>query len=194
MNFKNLKRFLPFVILFLIILTISLITFRAEKRLNLDQERISNNFDAKASKNYLQLPEFFIQNLDESEKEFSLQDLINKNNKYSVVNFFASWCSTCAAEHEILMKLKNDNSINIYGVAWHDFKDSAKKFIKKNGNPFVKIALDSQGLFTKIIGIHAVPETIIVNSKGFIIAHFQGGLTEKNIKEIQILTKSGNKN
>jgi len=56
--------------------------------------------------------------------------------------------------------------------------------LKKNGNPYQKTALDAKGLFTKIIGVKAVPETLLVDARGVVVMRYQGNIDEATIFEI----------
>ena len=89
------------------------------------------------------------------------------------------------ASIKLYFKLKSENSIDIYGIAWHDFKDKTISYLEKNGNPYKRVALDSQGLFTRIIGIKAVPETLVVSPEGVVVLRYQGNLTDEIIPEIK---------
>ncbi len=172
---KKFYNFLPLIILVALILAISAAIYNSSTK-----DTISNN---NLSQNTIKLLEFSLPALFEA-KNFSLKNLKNDQNRYSVVNFFASWCTTCLSEHEVLMQLRREKSINIYGVAWHDFKNDTIEFLEKNGNPYDITALDSQGLFTKIIGIKAVPETILVDSLGQVVLRYKGNLDEQTVFEI----------
>ena len=48
-----------------------------------------------------------------------------KNNRYTLINFFASWCAPCRTEHKYLLSLTSKNKdIKIVGI---NFKDKKKK-------------------------------------------------------------------
>ena len=54
----------------------------------------------------------------------SFQKATIKNNKFTLINFFASWCSPCRAEHRYLVNLSNEDlDIKIIGI---NFKDKKK--------------------------------------------------------------------
>jgi cytochrome c biogenesis protein CcmG/thiol:disulfide interchange protein DsbE len=55
-------------------------------------------------------------------KLISEEDL--KKNKFTLINFFASWCAPCRTEHKYLLNLSNNNkNVKILGV---NFKDKKK--------------------------------------------------------------------
>lgn len=133
------------------------------------------------------LSDFTLADLYAPNQFFSKADLIGE---YSLVSFFASWCTTCAAEHDLLLKLKDNLGIKIYGVAWRDLDENTIKYLAKHGNPYAKTATDSKGTLSKILGIEAVPETLLIDPSGTIIWHYQGALDEEAIETIRNLSKS----
>ena len=64
---------------------------------------------------------------------FNISEL--KKNDFTLINFWASWCTPCRKEHKHLITL-NDRNIKILGVNIKDKKSNANEFINKLGNPF----------------------------------------------------------
>jgi len=182
---KKIQRFLPLIILLGFVALTSIAVIKSTSTQKTDESQISNEFAATSSKQKIKLPEFSLPDVFDENKNFSIKDLVNQENKYSIINFFASWCTTCLAEHEALLHLQSENIANIYGVAWRDFAKNTIKFLDKNGNPFKKVALDGQGLFTRILGIKAVPETVIVDPQGNVIMRYQGNISHETVIEIK---------
>ena len=121
-------------------------------------------------------------------KEIIHSDHLFKNEKFILINIWASWCVPCLQEHKYLMNLKNNNSINLIGLNYKDKENNAKKFIYKNGNPYDTILIDDDGVISIELGAYGVPETFIIyNSK--IIKKYIGPLSQKNIIEIKKITK-----
>ena len=121
-------------------------------------------------------------------KEIVHSDHLFKNEKFILINIWASWCVPCLQEHKYLMNLKNNNSINLIGLNYKDKENNAKKFIYKNGNPYDAILIDDDGVISIELGAYGVPETFIIyNSK--IIKKYIGPLSQKNIIEIKKITK-----
>jgi cytochrome c biogenesis protein CcmG, thiol:disulfide interchange protein DsbE len=180
------SKYLPFFMLVFFISIIGLSTYKinakqqiGQKDLSADVSKITTNFFSKEN---ILLPEFSLPDLYDENKHFSDKDL---KGKYSLINFFASWCTTCHAEHEVLLRLKSEGIIDMYGVAWRDIDDNTKSYLKESGNPFTQVASDNRAIFTKIIGIKAVPETLIVNPEGRVVLRYQGNLEDYAISEIR---------
>jgi len=176
------NKFIPFAILLVAVLLIGLATYNLKQKQEISAVHDNQEYGVHFVKTQIALPEFTLADLFDDKKQFSKKDLLGK---YSIVNFFASWCATCRAEHEVLLRLQSEHFIDIYGVAWRDISANTKSYLEKSGNPFTQVAIDSSGLFTKLGGIEAIPETWIVNKEGVVIARFRGNLQTFSIDEIK---------
>ncbi len=93
-----------------------------------------------------------------------------------LVNFWASWCAPCRAEHPLLMDL-TDGEIPVYGINYKDQPANAEGFLAELGNPYDRIAADPSGRTGIDWGIYGVPETFLVGPGGEILTRFPGPLT-----------------
>lgn len=97
----------------------------------------------------------------------------------TVVNFFASWCTPCAAEMPELMALKKQfPSVKFEGIAWNDKPETITQWLGKHGNPFTHVWIDKKGDATIDLGIKGIPETFIIDRTGTIRYHLTGPLTK----------------
>ena len=124
---------------------------------------------------------------------FDSDDLINSNeifekDKFYLMNIWASWCVPCKEEHPYLLKLTNQNNIEIIGLNYKDDNDKAKKFLKKFNSPYKIILSDVDGLIAIEWGAYGVPETFVIFNKE-IIKKFIGPLNTKSLLEIKKLIK-----
>ena len=57
-----------------------------------------------------------------------------KKNDYTLINFWASWCSPCRIEHPVLMKLGKEKNLKLLGI---NFKDKRiwLMFFKRTWKP-----------------------------------------------------------
>ena len=124
----------------------------------------------------------------QSEKFFTNDDF--KNNKYTLINFWASWCAPCRVEHPYLMMLSNYNDLKILGINFKDKKINALKFLEELGDPYDYLAKDSSGKQSVNFGIYGIPESILIDSKFNILKKIIGPINAKDIKEIKEIIKS----
>ena len=140
-----------------------------------------NNYSTSSLINK-EVPQFKIAYFDE-DRFYTKQDLIKNN--YTLINFWASWCSPCRIEHPILMKLSEENNLKILGVNFKDKKELARKFLKDLGNPYNFLLKDVEGKESVIFGIYGIPESFLINNDNIIIKKFVGPLSLDNYKEIK---------
>jgi cytochrome c biogenesis protein CcmG/thiol:disulfide interchange protein DsbE len=171
------KKYLPLLLLVFFIFVIAFATYRINSKQDLENIKAVQNDTVKIA-----LPNFNLADLFK-ENQFFNNDTIKQ--KYSLINFFASWCTTCVAEHEILLRLSDEKIIDIYGVAFRDIDANTKNFLMQHNNPYTQVAKDSQGILAKQLNVEAVPETFLIDNKGNIIKRYQGNLQEFMIDEIK---------
>lgn len=135
-----------------------------------------------------QSPDFEMEALAPEFATFTSEDLAS--GKPILVNFWASWCAPCRLEAPILEELAEREGMTLYGIAYKDEAEFARKFLDQFGNPFVRIAADDDGRGAIEWGVTGVPETFVVDGDGVIRAHFAGPLTEDVVEDI-ILPAAG---
>jgi cytochrome c biogenesis protein CcmG/thiol:disulfide interchange protein DsbE len=86
----------------------------------------------------------------------------------TLLNVWASWCSACAAEHEILLQLAMQENLIIDGLDYKDDPAAAKKVLMQSGNPYQKVAMDQTGDVAINWGVYGTPETFILDKNGII--------------------------
>ena len=132
------------------------------------------------------LPNIELTSLFDQEKKISLP--AKSKDLFYIINIWASWCVPCRDEHSFLMRLKDEQKIQIYGINYKDSNSNAILFLKNLGNPFYFVGLDGDGKNSIELGAYGVPETYIVNSSGIIIFKHVGPINESiYLKIIEII-------
>ena len=117
-----------------------------------------------------------------SDEVFKNEDLLN--GEHYLINIWASWCLPCKKEHPILMKLSEEENLNLIGVNFKDKKNNAESFLKNLGNPYNVILSDADGTNSISFGVFGVPETILIDEKQIVIKKFVGPLDTNDYKNI----------
>lgn len=107
----------------------------------------------------------------EGRKGITAKDL--RNGEITVLNFWASWCPPCRAEHPTLHAL-NEEGIAVYGVNFKDKTFQANRYLNNAGDPFRGVAFDPNGRFAIDWGVSAPPETFIIDGQGKVLYRFIG--------------------
>jgi cytochrome c biogenesis protein CcmG, thiol:disulfide interchange protein DsbE len=95
--------------------------------------------------------------------------------KVTLVNFWASWCPPCRAEHPVLKQMAADG-IRVAGINFKDTAEDATAYLADEGNPFLALAFDPQGRSAIDWGVTAPPETFIIDGTGKVLLRFVGPL------------------
>lgn len=98
----------------------------------------------------------------------ALTEKVLQSGKPVVVNFFASWCVPCRAEHDNLMRLSARDDILMIGIAYKDKPEKSRAFLRDLGNPFDLTAIDLNGRTAIDWGVTGVPETFLVSPDGIV--------------------------
>jgi len=104
-----------------------------------------------------------------------LSDEDLKQGEVVLVNFFASWCVPCRAEHPYISALAENDGIPLYGINHRDKPEDAARWLDRLGNSYSKIGADP-GRAVVEWGVYGVPETFVVDGQGQIRYHHRGPL------------------
>jgi len=108
-----------------------------------------------------------------------------RKNKFTLINFFASWCAPCRTEHKYLLSLASKNKdIKIVGINFKDKKINAINFLEELGNPYNFVGKDKDGKISILFGIYGIPESILVDSDLTVIKKIVGPIDNIQYNEI----------
>lgn len=100
-----------------------------------------------------------------------------------VVNFWASWCTTCKDEAALLGKVEKqwrDKGVVFIGIDSSDKDAEAKAFEAKYGMDYTSI-IDRDGLLTPKWGVTGYPETFFVGRDGRIVSKFISAIDAESL-------------
>ena len=123
-----------------------------------------------------------------TDKKLNLNELFD-NNKYIVINIWASWCVPCRQEHKYITNLSKIPGLKIVGINYKDKKHNALKFLNDMGNPYNIIMTDLNGTKSIFLGAYGVPETYLIDSELYILRKYIGPINLENVIEIKKIIK-----
>lgn len=111
----------------------------------------------------------------------SFDDAALRDGEVKLVNYWASWCAPCRAEHPMLERLAQEGVV-IYGINYKDDPQDAMGFLGDLGNPYRAIGADTSGRTAINWGVYGVPETYVIDGKGRVILRIAGPINSKTLK------------
>lgn len=124
--------------------------------------------------------------IDKSVPDFDLPPLFDAQNgvasadlkgEVRLVNFFASWCVPCRAEHPLLTDLAASGAVPVWGLNYKDKPAAAKAWLEELGNSYGRIGVDADGRAAIDWGVYGVPETYVIDREGRIRYRHVGPIT-----------------
>lgn len=112
----------------------------------------------------------------------TLTDADLRGHGVTIVNFWASWCPPCRAEHPTLTAL-TAQGYRVAGVNFRDTAEAAEQYLAEQGNPFFATGFDPRGRSALDWGVTAPPETFIVSDDGTVLFRFAGPLIDSDYEQ-----------
>jgi cytochrome c biogenesis protein CcmG/thiol:disulfide interchange protein DsbE len=112
-----------------------------------------------------------------------------------IINFWASWCSSCRSEAQALERFSQENKekVTVLGIAVQDSADAVREVIKTQGKTF-PVAIDEDGSASVEYGVTGVPETFFIDAAGVVRYKATGPLEVHELaKKLELLTTAGDK-
>lgn len=133
---------------------------------------------------YRQAPELSGESLY-STKTLSLSQF---RGHFVLVNYFASWCSSCATEESQIAALAHTSTVQVLGVDYDDSPGPARHFLSLYHAHF-PVLQDPSGTNSLRWGVSAPPESFLVAPNGVVLAKVVGPTTVRIIDALVTLAK-----
>lgn len=115
---------------------------------------------------------------------------LGASDRWTVVNFFATWCVPCIREHPELRAFEAEHATlgdaRVISVVYDDKPDDVKDFFERNGGTWTVLDSD-QGRTALDWGVAKVPESYLVSPTGIIVERFVGGVTREALDQVMAL-------
>jgi cytochrome c biogenesis protein CcmG/thiol:disulfide interchange protein DsbE len=104
----------------------------------------------------------------------------NLRGKPVVLDFWASWCVSCAEDLPILASASNSHpGVAFVGAALQDTAGSLQQFEQRHPHPY-PVGQIVDGNYQSY-GVVAPPVTVFINAQGMVVASFEGPLDTPTI-------------
>ena len=116
--------------------------------------------------------------LEEMPGRMLLTDDMLRSGEVTLVNFWASWCPPCRAEHPVIEDLAAAG-VTVLGVNYRDQAERAEDFLVELGDPYHAVGADPRARMGLDWGVVGLPETFVVDGSGEIVLRYAGPITEE---------------
>jgi len=123
-------------------------------------------------------------------KEISLQDILDKDGKYTLIEFWASWCPNCHEEMPNVVEIYKDyhhKGLNIIGVSIDNDEKEWKYAIEDFGMEWEQVSNLNhwQDQIVREYGVTSIPYTFLLDENGKVIAKkLKGEELREKIEEL----------
>ncbi len=98
-------------------------------------------------------------------------------------NVWASWCVSCREEHPVLNQFAQQKAVTIIGLNYKDDPAAANNWLNTLGNPYNISIMDQDGRIGIDWGVYGVPETFVIDKKGWVRYKHTGPVTVADVQQ-----------
>ncbi len=114
-------------------------------------------------------PAFDLPALGTAETAAARHDAADLQGRVVLVNVWATWCPTCRAEHDELIRIHRESGVPIVGINYKDDAAKARVWLARYGDPYEYNIVDRDGTLGVDLGVYGAPETFLVDASGIIV-------------------------
>lgn len=118
---------------------------------------------------------------------FHIDDL---RGQWVVVNFFATWCPPCVAEHPELVAVdewgRQRGDVELVSIVFNDDDEAVRRFFDQQGGSWPVISGSTAAVDFQV---SQIPETFVVAPNGQVVAHMAGETTAEQI--LAVVSQAG---
>lgn len=131
--------------------------------------------------------------------EFNLEQILLENRSLTprdqvwvAVNFFASWCTGCIAEHDELLTFHSESVVSgdgercktrLVSIAFNDNKNDIEAFFEKYGGDWPVLLDEGSNRIAIDYSVMTAPETILVAPSGLVVKKIVGPITYDKLSD-----------
>jgi thiol-disulfide isomerase/thioredoxin len=121
-------------------------------------------------------------------------ELVALRGKPVIVNFWATWCASCAAELPDLRDLQNEvgaDKLSIVAVNTGESSSNAGDFMDFVDAPDINVVMDPTLVVADAYGVRGMPHSVFLDANGFVRAVYIGQLTVEIAREYLEAAQAG---
>ena len=113
-----------------------------------------------------------------------LVDIDKLRGKPLILNFWATWCVPCHAEHPVLVQMARmlGPQVQFVGVVFDDTEEKINAFLRESGEAYPTL-VDDKGKTAIAYGVGGVPETFFIDRNGKVVAKYEGPMSPEILQE-----------